>query len=239
MVIIRDEERIDRMRRISKYLSFIGMGALLIGLILVFTNVENVFLYQLIALAVGWLLSQVGIYLAHRYLRRPRPDEMLDEAVKGVARDARFYHYLLPAPHVLVLTSGIVVLVAKWQGGNISVEGDKWKQTGLGLRKFFGQEQLGNPTREAETMVEAVANYIRKHAPEVEEVPIAALIVFTGKGAQKLDLKRSRIPALHYTKVKGYLRQKKRPELMPKEDYEAIRAAFDKQAAHLIESEVF
>jgi hypothetical protein len=70
-------------------------------------------------------------------------------------------------------------------------------------------------------------------------VPIAALIVFTGKGAQKLDLKRSRIPALHYTKVKGYLRQKKRPELMPKEDYEAIRAAFDKQAAHLIESEVF
>jgi len=238
MDIIRDEERIDRMRRISKYTSFIGMAALLVGLVLVFTNVDNVFLYQLIALAVGWLLSQIGIYLAHRYLRSPRPDEVLDEAVKGVDRDARLYHYILPAPHVLLLPSGIVVLVPKWQGGNISVEGDKWKQTGLGLRKFFGQEQLGNPTREAETMVEAIASNIRKHAAEIEEVPIAALIVFTRKGAQNLDLKRSRIPALHYTKIKGYLRQKKRPEPMPREDYEAIRAAFDGQAAHLIESEV-
>jgi len=237
MVIIRDEERIARMRRISKYTSFIGMGALLVGLVLVFTNVENVFLYQIIALAVGWLLSQVGIYLAHRYLRSPRPDEVLDEAVKGVARDARLYHYILPAPHVLLLPSGVVVLAPKWQGGNISVEGDKWKQTGMGLRKFFGQEQLGNPTREAETMIEAVAGAIRKHAPEVEEVPIAALIVFTSKAAQKLDLKHSRIPALHYTKVKGYLRQKKRAEVMPKEDYEAIRAAFDKQAARVVETE--
>ncbi|HEX6386281.1 MAG TPA: hypothetical protein VF177_16535 [Anaerolineae bacterium] len=237
MVILRDEQRIARMRRISQYMSFIGMAALLVGLVLVFTNAENVFLYQLIALAVGWLFSQVGIYLAHRYLRRPRPDEVLDEALKKVDRDGRLYHYLLPAPHVLLLPTGIIVLLPKWQGGNVTVEGDKWKQTGLGLRKFFGQEQLGNPTREAETMVEALASYIRKHAPEVEEVPIAALIVFTSKGNWQLDLKRSRIPAMHYTKIKGYLRQKKRPEPIPKEDYEAIRTAFDKKVTHLTETE--
>lgn len=238
MVILRDEARIARLRRMSKYLSFTGMAALLVGLVLVFTGVENAFLYQLIALAVGWLLSQVGIYLAHRYLRSPRPDEVLDEALKGVARNGRLYHYMLPAPHVLLLPTGVVILVAKWQGGNISVDGDKWRQKGLGLRKFFGQEQLGNPTKEAEIMVEAMANYIRKHAPEVEELPIATLIVFTSKGARELDLKRSRIPAMHYTKVKGYLRQKKRPEPMAPADYEAVRAAFDKRAAHLIESEV-
>ena len=78
-------------------------------------------------------------------------------------------------------------------------------------------------------MVEAMAEYIRKNAPVVEELPIGALIVFTTKGAQELDLKGSRIPAMHYTKVKGFLRQKKR-ESLPKADYEALRAAFDESA---------
>lgn len=237
MVILRDEERIARLAQISKYLSFVGMAILIVGLILVFTGIQGVVLYQLIALLAGWIVSQIGIYLAHRYLRSPRPDEVLDKALKPAARNGRLYHYLLPAPHVLLLPSGVIVLVAKFQGGNITVEGDKWKQRGLGLRRFFGQESLGNPTREAESMIEAMASYINKHAPSVEEVPIGAMIVFTTKGVENLDLEGSRIPAMHYTKVKGFLRRQERDEILPREDYEAIRAAFDKKAAHLIEDE--
>jgi hypothetical protein len=146
----------------------------------------------------------------------------------------------LPAPHVLLLPDGIIVFVAKYQAGNITADGDKWKQKGVGLRKFFGQEGLGNPTREAVIMIGNIAGYIRKHAPSVQDkdIPIAPLIVFTTKGLTTLDLKRSRIPAMHYTKVKGFLRQqRKQSQPMLQEDYEAIRAAFDKKAAHLIDAE--
>lgn len=239
MVIIRDDKKIARYRKIGQIFSFAGMAVLIGGMILVFFgDPQRVFWLQILALLAGWLLSQIGIYLAQRYLRRPRPDEVLDEALARVARDGRMYHYLLPAPHVLLLPTGIVILVAKYQGGNISVEGDKWKQTGMGLRRFFGQEGLGNPTREAENSVAAVAGFLKKHAPEVEEVPIGPLIVFTGQGKQQLDLKGSTIPAMHYTKVKGYLKQHKGAEKMPPADYEAIRAAFDHKAGPVVEMEV-
>ena len=161
-------------------------------LLLVFLpNTANLFFYQLVALFVGWMLSQIGIYLGHRYLRDPRPDMVLDETLRKVARNGRIYHYLLPAHHVLLIPTGIIVFVTKYQGGDISVQGDKWKQSGMGLRRFFGQERLGDPSREAALSVEAVASYLNKNAPLVEEVPIGALIVFTTKGNKNLDLKGS------------------------------------------------
>jgi hypothetical protein len=212
------------------------MGALLAGLFLVFLpNTANLFFYQLVALFVGWMLSQIGIYLGHRYLRDPRPDEVLDEVLKKLARNGRIYHYLLPAAHVLLIPTGIIVFITKYQSGNISVDGDKWKQGGMGLRRFFGQERLGDPAREAALSVEAIASYLNKNAPSVEEVPIGALIVFTNKGNKNLDLKKSAIPAMHYTKVKGYLRQKKGETPMPEADFAAIQAAFDLKASHLVE----
>jgi hypothetical protein len=236
MVIFRDDERIARMGRFAKIANFVGLGALIIGFILAFTNLEsftNLVLYQLTALGVGWILSQIGIYLTHRYLRQPRPDEVLDDVVRKVAKNGRMYHFLLPAPHVLLTPEGIIVFNLKYQGGQISVEGDKWRQRGVGMRKFFGQEGLGNPSREAESMIKALASFIRKNAPSVEEVPIGAMIVFTTKGVKNLDVKQSSIPAMHAAKVRGFLRQQKR-EKLPAADYEALKAAFDEKAAHLV-----
>jgi hypothetical protein len=236
MIILRDDVRIARLKRISQITSFAGMGALLAGLFLVFIpNTANLFIYQLVALFVGWMLSQIGIYLGHRYLREPRPDEVLDEVLQKIARNGRIYHYLLPAAHVLLIPSGIIIFVTKYQSGNISVDGDKWKQGGMGLRRFFGQERLGDPTREAALSVEAIASYLNKNAPSVEEVPIGALIVFTNKGNKNLDLKKSSMPAMHYTKVKGYLRQQKGDPPMSNADFAAIQAAFDLKASHLIQ----
>jgi hypothetical protein len=212
------------------------MGILLVGLVIIFWGNPNALLYQLLALAVGWIVSQIGLYLTHRYGRNPRPDEVLDDALKHALSDGRLYHYLLPAPHVLLVPSGVIILHAKYQVGEITAEGDKWKQKGVGLRKYFGQEGLGNPSKEADRLVSAMANYIRKNAPEVEEVPMAPIIVFTTKNIKNLDVKNADIPAMHYSKLKGFLRQKKDdlPPL-PHEEYDALRAAFDKKAAGLIE----
>ncbi len=230
MVILRDDERIARMAKLGRYISLASIAILLGGLVIIFLGNENALFLQLIALTVGWALSQVGMYLQHRYGREPRPDQVLDGALKGAVRDGRLYHFGLPAPHVLLLPNGIIILHAKYQSGEITADGDEWTQKGVGLRKYFGQEGLGNPTKEAEKLVSAMANYIRQNAPGVEEVAIAPIIVFTTKDIKSLDVKESRIPAMHYTKLKGFLRQKRDslPD-MPQEEYEALRAAFDKK----------
>lgn len=238
MIILRDDVRIARLRRASQVLSLLGIVALVSGLIIALWNPEQYFVYELLALLAGWLMSQVGVFLGHRYVRRPRPDEVLDKEIKPVVKDGRIYHYLLPAPHVLLTPQGVILFVAKFQSGVISVKDDKWRQRGVGLRRFFGGEGLGNPTREAEVLVGALANYIRKHAPEVEEVPIAPVIVFTSMGTQDLEIGKTSVPVVHFKKLKAFLRQQRARKNQPSlsaADYAALRRAFDRKAGHLME----
>ena len=120
----------------------------------------------------------------------------------------------------------------------MQAHGDKWRQTGVGLlnlNKYLGQENIGNPTREAETALQIMVNFLNKQFPEMEEVPLAVLIAFTTVPNSELDVHDSRIPAMHVSKVRGYLKQqwtKSKP--MPKGQYEAIQAAFD-EASGLVE----
>lgn len=239
MKVLRDEGKIERNQRISRWASLVGLAVLIGGLVLGFIDPERYLILQVLALPAGWLLSQVGLYMAHRYLRSPRPDEVLDDALRKVARRGRMYHYLLPEPHVLLMPAGPIVFVAKFQRGNISVEDDRWKQKGVSfLRKLFSQEALGNPTREAENAVKNLASYIDRHAPEVEEVPIGAMIVFTAKNSGELDLEGSSFPAMHYTKLRGYFKQNVDRSPLPEAEYEALRRAFDEAASHLDEDEI-
>jgi hypothetical protein len=241
MIVLRDEKRIARLARLAQIISLMGLAALVIGLLFIFIrNDPNVFLYQLVALIVGFALSQVGLHLAHRYLRQPRLDLALDRAASKFARkDGRLYHYLLPAPHVLLLPTGVAVLVAKFQTGKITAQGDTWRQTGLGMRRFFGRENLGNPTREAEAMVARMKAFIEANAPAAADAPLFPIIVFTAKNVDELNVKESRIPAVHSSKLTSALRQQTiNLKPMPRAEYEALRAAFDAKAEHLIETQV-
>ena len=233
MVIIRDEERMKRLNRISKIASFAGILFLIGGMILAFIGRDDVIVYQLAALGFGWIISQIGIFLAHRYVRDPRPDQVLDKSLGKVARKGRLYHYVLPAQHVLLMETGIIIFITKYQSGKISIINDKWKQEGLGMRRFFGQENIGNPTREAEDSVKAVASFIRKNVPMIEEVPMAALIVFTTVEPKELLVQESQIPAMHHSKIKTYLRRKRGTQRLSDEYYNALHTAFDQAAKHL------
>lgn len=238
MVILRDDNRVARMAKIGQYISLISMAILLGGLVLIFIGDENAIYFQLLALTIGWGLSQVGLYLQHRYVREPRSDKVLDDALKHVARDGRLYHFALPAPHVLLMPTGVIILHTKYQKGQIYADGDDWSQKGVGMRKYFGQEGLGNPSKEVEKLISSMANYIRKNAPDIEEVPMAPIIVFTSKDIESLDVKKSRIPAMHASKLKGFLRQQKdKLPPMPVEEYDALQAAFDLKVANVLEEE--
>lgn len=237
MDIVRNVDRIRRYGRLAQVLGIVSLVALGAAFILGFQGSLGL---QLLGLGAGFILSQVSIYLANEYIRQPRQDEVLDDALRKVVDEGRLYHWVLPVAHVLLTPAGPIIFHTKYQTGHITVEKndrgeDKWKQKGVGIiRRFFGQENLGKPTREAEIMVEKLANFIRKNAPEVEEVPIGIIIVFTARrpkeSAWDLDLDAASLPAMHYTKVRGYLRQQGLGESIPEKDYERLREAFDAKA---------
>lgn len=226
--IIRDDQRIERLRRISHVTRFVGLGVLLAGMILAFRGDPQWFTWELIALLVGWVLSQVAVYLDHRYVRQPRPDQQLDEEIKKAGIKGRLYHYALSAPHVLLTPAGLIILVVKYQGGKVTVQGEKWQQKGLGLRRFFGQEGLGNPNRDAAQQLNTVAQFLRKQAPQVEEVPIGVVIVFSNPGVE-LNLQGPTLPVVHIKKLKGFLKQNQ-GQALGSADYQALRQALDAQA---------
>jgi hypothetical protein len=235
MKILRDEAYIAKQKKRSQRASLIGFVFLLGGFVLVFINIQNLLLFQLLALLAGFSLSQYGIYLAHRFNRSPRPDEVLDEAIKKSARGDRMYQYVLPAPHVLLTKAGPIVFVLKYQIGNIVADGNKWRQTGIGFRRYFGQEGLGNPSKEAEKAIAALAGYIKVSLPDLLEVPVGAIIVFTSKNIKNLDVDDADFPAMHYSKVKGFLRQKNSSSKpLPQEQYDALQASFDEAAGELL-----
>ena len=116
MQIIRDDTLVARRKRIGQIASLVGIG--IIGGGLVFTWVgpnqdvsPQLLLYvPLATLVVGFILSNIGMYFTNRWGRSPRPDEVLDKSLKGMNRAYRLYHFVLPAPHVLLTPSGPVVL---------------------------------------------------------------------------------------------------------------------------------
>ena len=84
-----------------------------------------------------------------------------------------------------------------------------------------------------------MAEYIQKNAAAAAGAPLFPIIVFTAENIAALDVKESRIPAVHASKLSGALRQQSiNLKPLPKEQYDALRAAFDDAAGHLLEATV-
>ena len=141
-----------------------------------------------------------------------------------------------PAHERLMLAN---MATSLFQNGRITAKGDTWQQTGLGMRRFFGREGLGNPGHEAEAQTAKMAAFIQEHAPSAADAPLFPIIVFTAPNIASLDVKESRVPAVHSAKLTGALRQRTiNLKPLPKAEYDALRDAFDAAAAHLIEETV-
>ena len=235
MVIIRDDEKVARYKKWAQRILIVGLVSLVGGMVLLFIlDSAQVVFYQTLALLAGWIMAQIGTYLAHRYVRSPRPDQALDKAIKPAAGNGRMYHFILPVPHVLLTPSGPIVFNLKFQNGDISYKDGKWKQRGIGMRRFFGQEGLGNPQQETESMVKSLAAFINKEAPEIEEVPIGAMIVFTTEKIKSLDIEDSEIPAMPASKVRKFMRKEGVGKPLPPETYQRLQAIFDKAAEKVL-----
>jgi hypothetical protein len=79
------------------------------------------------------------------------------------------------------------------------------------LLLFFGQEGLGNPTREVRGEMGRLRRFLDEKLPEVD-VPIEGLIVFTNPRA-RLELIDPAVPVVSSNKLKTFLRQMKKKRI--------------------------
>lgn len=243
LTVVRDDVRMQKMRRISQFISVFGLTVLVIGMLISIYGNPSLFVMQWALLLVGLVCWQISMNFAYKYVRSPRQDELLDEGLKKGSYKSYLYHYVLPsADHVLLTRSGPVVMVPQMQTGSVSVggeDGDKWRWKTKIWRRILGQEpRLGNPTKTAARSIEGLVMHIKEKAPELEELPIGAIIVFTApKHMISLDLKESRLPATHVSELKKLIR-KHTGRALPPEQYNKLREIFDDSAEFLTKESI-
>ncbi len=228
MKVILDEKMIKRNGRIGRIARTAGFLILIGSFIVTLFNQIYVNL-AFIALLVGFLLTQIGIYFGNRWGRHPRPDELLDKGLKGLNDQYSIYHYMTPVAHLLVGPSGIWVILPYVQAGKIVYEKKRWKQKGGGIlqryMRLFGQESIGRPDLEGPAEVSTLTRFIKKHLPE-DEIPEPNLaLVFTDEKVE-LEVENPHILTLPLKELKNTIRKMAKEKPLSPEHIKQINGLF-------------
>jgi len=229
MKIITNQKLIDRNAKIGRYS---GIASLLIlggGMYLSFRFQEQVW-YSLAALVLGFTLSQVSIFYSNRFGSSPRPDQRLNDALKGLDDRYAIYHYSSPVSHLLVGPAGIWTLLPYQQKGTITYDEGKgrWKRKGGNIYlKFFAQDSLGRPSLEVDAARENVSEYLAD-IPGFDPPQVRAALVFTHQEAE-VQAEEAPHPTLHALQLKKELRkQAKSDSSLPMSTVRTVRDALDR-----------
>jgi hypothetical protein len=214
MKVYLNEQHVERRSSVGKWASLLGLAILAIGFV-VSIRYPNVII-SFGTLAVGFILSNVGIYYANRYTRLDRPDAVLAKALKGLDNRYALYQFLLPSAQVLREPGGLTVLVLKPQDGIVLYQDGKWRHKMGWSRalRWMGQEGLGRPEQEVELEVETLKNWLQEQAPDLD-VPVRGVVVFTQADLQTPD--EPPAPAMAPKQIKGWLRKAGKLPTLPKQ----------------------
>jgi hypothetical protein len=229
MKSIKNEKLIKRNATIGNWTSLSALVVLGLGMYISFTRSE-LFVYSLIALVLGFTLTQVGMYMGSRFGRSPRPDEKLDAGFKGLQNEFVMYHYTTPVSHLLVGPAGLWIVMPYNQRGQIEFKKNRWRISGGGFlqsyMRIFGQEGIGRPDYEIENETRAIKKYLVKHMDESEIPEINALMVFTNENVE-VDAGDSPVPALKLKQVKEFIRQKAKEKKVPVETINQLKSVLE------------
>ena len=229
MKIIKNEKLIKRNATIGNWTSVAALVILAGGMYISFRRTD-LFVYSLLALLVGFTLTQIGMYMGNKFGRSPRPDEKLDAGLKGLQNDFVMYHYTTPASHLLVGPAGVWIVMPYHQRGQVMFKKNRWRMSGGGFlqnyMRIFGQEGLGRPDIEIDSEIRSLKKYLAKKMDESEIPEINALMVFTADDIE-IDGEDSPVPALKLKQVKEFVRQKAKEKKLLAETLNKLKTALE------------
>jgi len=231
MKIIKNGKLIERNGKIGQWISLAALAVLGIGMYISFTK-PALFTYSVVCLVVGFIMTQIGMYMGSRWGRSPRPDEKFDAGLKGLHSDFNMYHYASPVSHLLVGPSGVWVLLPYHQRGTVTFEKNRWKLKGGGFlqayMRIFGQENLGRPDLDAENETLTLKKFLTKKMDETKIPEIKPILVFTDDNVE-LDPGDSPIAAMKLKQLKEFLRQGGKNRTLSSELIEEINSVLSKE----------
>ncbi|NLX10233.1 MAG: hypothetical protein GXY36_11295 [Chloroflexi bacterium] len=215
MRVVTNEALISRNRRISHILFFVSLAGMGIGFFYTWTDPVNSSSISCFILPILLLMTIASVRMANTWIREPRPNTALNEALKGLGHHYTLFHYLLPAQHVLVGPEGVFTITPVWQDRPYQVRGRRWYGDRGIMRRIVGylrQDLVGNPFREAAFDAQQVQRMVNKLAPDAG-IEVQPLVVFTSPRAN-FEAEDPEIPVLYADpkkkpSLRGYLRDQK------------------------------
>jgi hypothetical protein len=210
MRIVSNAKLIKRNNKIGQYTSIGSLIILAVGLFYSFKDVEGKYMtLTFSALIVGFILFQIGNYFLSRWGKSPRPDEIINNSLKGLDDKYTLYHYETDISHLLVGPAGVIALLPYPQSGTIAYDSQKhrWTQKGGNFfLKVFAQEGLGRPDADAKDNRDLLNRYLTKLGVEKEQINGISLLVFTNENAS-IDGTGASTPYVAAEKIKDYIRK--------------------------------
>ncbi len=168
MRLVRNNGYLQNRRRLARMTAFGGF-LMLAGSVALTFFIPSLFIPGYVLLVVGFLTFNVGMQQITKWSRRPRPDEVLIEALRRL--NDRYTLIQFPQvgrghpEHVLVYPGGLIVITTREVHGNISVDENKWHRSGGRIWALIGMSgpQLGNPTADNERDQEALRRILEEH----------------------------------------------------------------------------
>jgi len=224
MIIVRNEKLVARNKQIGTYSGIVSIIILGAGMYISFKYPDQIS-WSVLALAAGFTLSQVGIYYSNRFGRSPRPDEILDSALKGMDDQYVLYHYQSPVTHLLVGPAGIWILLPFPQKGKIIYNDEKgrWKKVGgNAYTKFFAQDNIGSPDKEITSSTKRLRKALAR-IPDFEIPEIKSALVFSNENAI-VEADNAPAPTLHARQLKKLIRKEaKGDHTLPTSTFKTIQ----------------
>ncbi len=217
MRVNTNDKLIERQSKIARYATFGGLAILLASLVTSFTGNFPIFVAYAL-LFVGFALAYVGAILANKWIKEPRADHALTKALKGFDNKFHLYNYLLPASHVFLTPTGLLIFRVKSNDGKITCVNDNWTTPFRWSRLFggMGQDPLGNPARDLREDVAKMKKFLADKVEGAAMVPVDGYVVFSDPHAELL-IENCSAPIVRVEDLKDTLRKAKRgPVLQPK-----------------------
>lgn len=231
MRVTANTKMIHRRRQLGMITSLAGIAVLLAGMFASINRNQQLVWVSLASLVIGFILAQFGSYYVRRWGRTPRPDQLLEESLKGFDDRYSFHIWTLPVPYVLLSPQGVYTFITRDQTGTVTTNGSTWN-TKLSLSRVllvFAQEGLGNPTEEARRQAARLQEWLHSKLPEVS-ANVEPVIVFIDPRAT-LQVTDPAVPVLDTKGVKKWLRGEGKGTTLKAADFKALETLFAETAA--------
>ncbi|HEX8991199.1 MAG TPA: nuclease-related domain-containing protein [Anaerolineales bacterium] len=228
MKIYIDRQKVNARAQAAHIASVGGLLLLLVSVVLpLFLPKWSTWMSALMVLGAAG--AMVGIYLANRWVRRPRPEESLDKALRALDDQYHLYHYpaSLPCEHILLTPTGVLALEVVNLSGSFSYRHGRWREAmtvGRALR-YLVEERVSDPVVLAQAMVQEMSHRLDKDLEGQVIAPIRAVTVFTHP-AVDLEVEGGSVPACKIDKIRKQA-SISGPRLAP-DVYEKVSSYFER-----------